>query len=437
MLTKTIRDVMGNVMKKPLFTNIHFGRNKPKYVQDQKLVVLLDVSGSTNNNHRRCGIRNLSSDFINIDNVPVTPPIIIAECEAIALFLMENLLVYDMTDSIFHLIVFSTSFVHKQFKIYSNEHFYETVIMELDNLFNYEMDETNLLEPVKFIFNNIISENNNIHTQILLATDGQPYDKDEVVKFLNCQKSQYSIFIIGAGSIQQSIGENQTRSCANGINNPRDYLNDPKYKNLLELHSNMLNLSLLQLTEPEILKKIKSIQEIIKPVQKVTTPINRKNINTSECDKEYLESIAYISTAKFGYYCGAFGDYSVLKNSIKEWLIAHSAHNIQKSTYKVVLDNGTFGSLTNETNRALQNNNVVIVKSEFGHHLITTKWQLAISSKKNIPDFFIIEMPDQLKILGFDEMKSQPLNKIQIDYFSINPLLTSKGWYKIRRIVKI
>ena len=425
----TIRAIMNRPLRIESFGPDYDGNLKPKF-SPQQLVIILDNSGSTNNKHggSRRGNQQFESDP-NVEPQSPTPEIIIAECEGVCILLLEYMRAYDMTGTTIHLIPFSSLYSVLKFTIESNIDLYQKLITQIDILFNYEQGGTNLLSPINYVSDKILSET--LHTHIILATDGQPESKQEVLNVLNNIKSNFSIFVIGAGSIQESIGS-KTRSCANGIVNPRDHQSDT-----VQLNPLLLSLTLVQLTDSKLMRTIISKPDLMK----LTEPPVRANTSGLECDIEYLEQIAYAKTAKFGFYAGAFGDYSVLKGAVGEWLEAH-LHTNKKVIYRVVLDNGICAPLPSTVSDALALHSAVLIKTQYGYYLITSYWQIAIDSSKtpNIPDFLECDPVNPIMQMDYGILKDVKPQRdliINLGSMSATPLLDSDGFYRIRQISKI
>ena len=442
MKISTIRACMERPLRTDPYSTNYSGIDKPKFAP-QQLVIMMDISGSTNNKNRsgnggrgrfQSGTTDTTDSTTNepeVEPQSPTPEIIIAECEGINILLCEYIRSYDMTGTLIYLIPFSSSFTELQFKIESNFDLYERLIAQLDILFNYDQGGTELLAPLTHVVKNILSADLGLHTHIILATDGQTGTKNKVYDMLNSTtKSSFSIFVIGAGSIQESIGS-QTRSCANGIVNPRDHGD-----NFEVVNRNLLNLTLFQLTNQQLVQEIISEPNLVV----LTKPPIRSNSSNSECDIEYLEKIAYTPNAKFGFYSGAFGDYSCLKSASVEWLDAHiiSSH---KFTFRVEL-NGIPTPLPICVSESLAYYSAVLLKTPYGHHLITPKWQIAIDSNSapNIPDILGCDPVDSIMQMDYEElgnMKPSINMTINLGNHSVAPLLDSTGYFRIRQISKL
>jgi len=438
---KTIRAIMTKYLGEPRpliivpFSSDYDSVNKPKFAP-QKLVIVLDDSGSTNNTFHGTGTRGQPTGTPAIQPVdktkPITPPIIIAECEGICTIMIEYMRLFDMAGTEIWLIPFSTKFQVIKFVPESNLHLYTGLLKRLD-LIDYEGGNTRLFPPMEYICNHILNDIN--HTHVILATDGRADEQHRVINLLNNIKSKWRFFIIGAGSIQKSIGSDgsnicQTRSCVNGIVCPRDHTGT------IAIAPELLNLTPVQLTDKTFVAKIMSGSkqpDIFRP------PI-RSGSSDSECDAQYLEQLAYIGTAEIGYYSGAFGDYQVLRKSAVEYLTAILSID-KKSAYKVLLNDGQHGSLPNIVSDLLCNHTVVLCKTEFGYYIITTKWQIAIKPVTFPNDVTAIgfnKLDDKLYGLEYDMLKNSiPLTKVQIGDISCIPLVDFGGFYRIRRIVQI
>ena len=428
---KTIRFVMQHSLEFDDFCSDYSSIDKPKF-NPQQIIILLDISGSTNNNDSSLKIFQ-NQHQIQFENQPkMTPPIIIAECEGICTVLLEYMRLFDMTDTHIFLIPFSTKFQVFKFIAESNQHLYDKFLTQLD-LIDYEQAGTNLFEPMEYVCNSILSSN--IYTHIILATDGQTNKQEKVLELMNSIKCKFSIFIIGAGSIHESmIRESngyQTRSCAYGIVNPRDHSGQVAKNTTIK--ADLLMLTLEQLIDKIFIDKIISESqqfELFKP------PI-RTGSSIFECDINYLEQLAYIKSAIIGYYCGAFGDYQVLKKSAVEYLEAIMLINKQ-ITFKVLLDDGQYGLLPEGVSEMLLKYSSVMCKTQYGYYIITCKWQIAVKPL----DFPISETTvafnsdDSFFKLEYDELKNkEAIHMRKFKDISYVPLTDSRKLYRIRRIV--
>ncbi len=394
-----------NKLTIPKFTSEHTGIGKKVY--NETLVIVIDCSGSTNNSDRGCKGSRFSRSMLfsgepknqeensdknpeeNANNEEETKIIIAAECEGIMYVLMEYCKLYNMCCPVY-VIPFSSNYKVLNFTIHNNQELYDQVISGLGML-PYEGGGTNLLFPIKYIFEDLPG---NDHLDIILATDGQPDNKAEVIaKLSEKQKRPFSIFVIGAGSISESAG------------NMRVLSRFGNYVRSSSIHC------------------------------------------SSECDIDYLVSIANLSTSEIGSYCGAFGNYSELVDAAQKYIEKQQTELfVPKVCYKVKLDNNLTGELSSEVIMDLNLQKCVLTKTRYGYYLITQQWQLAINPEKteNIPDYFsckkfsdsLNQINEKTQIIQLDNLSQLTLEIIFGDY-KLYPAMTPMYELRIREIIKI
>jgi hypothetical protein len=193
----------------------------------ERIVVLIDVSGSTNNNNGRCdrGGRGLPETDSNIEN-NITKPIIIAELEGVSHVLAKLANEFNITNTLFEFYSFSSN-LHMVTKTNMNS---TQIYSYAKNLTKYvvpEFNGKNTYTSLESVFRDVPR----VPTLLCLATDGQPTDhsKDDVIELMNLVKELYvdsrlDHIIIGAGSIMKSNGVIASRTVTrkSGRNNYED-----------------------------------------------------------------------------------------------------------------------------------------------------------------------------------------------------------------------
>lgn len=168
---------------------------------------IVDVSGSTNNlissqrgtNGRSSRFTdNSEPDIKNEECEKQTKIIIFSIVEAVAKVL--NQFEFNHDNCKFTLISFSTNerIEFEQVKFTDYNDFYTNVISRLGEMISYDQGSTNLASSIKYSLDHI---NEDDHALIILATDGQASDKNDVINYLKDTKKKFDMIVIGAGSI--------------------------------------------------------------------------------------------------------------------------------------------------------------------------------------------------------------------------------------------
>ena len=186
--TNKIRDecVGENVLTIPQYHDEFDGFNKCRF--GAQLFILLDCSGST-----RCQ-SGYDRHGGKLEGSVNTKVIIAAECEGIMWTLMSFIKNYDMTGTTLKFITFASNHTTYSYNITSNNQLYSDVICRIGDFTLNNGENTNLYGPLKEVLSNLSSENANY---IILATDGQPNNKTQVLEILKEKtESNYLLFII-------------------------------------------------------------------------------------------------------------------------------------------------------------------------------------------------------------------------------------------------
>jgi hypothetical protein len=402
-LTNKIKDICVEENKLTIpqyYTDQHDGSNKPRF--EGQLFVLLDCSGST---RAQLGFDRQGNKIGGSH----TKIIISAECEGIMWSLMSFIKNYDMTGTILTLITFGTDHTAYPYKITSNYQLYNEVICKIEDIPINNGGGTNLYNPLKVALSNLSADNINY---IILATDGQPNDKTPVLEILKEKiDSTYHLFVIGAGSIQESIGT-------------------ASFMRVMDHSTRILD----------------------KKSQPSTITVKRET-NRSECDKQYLESLVNLSTAKCSLYTGAYGDYQDLKESAEIFISECQKLQQSKKGYRVMLDGGKYVEYSNDITCAIDQNQAVLTKIGQTHYMITQTYQIAIDPSPTLPDYMIstqlpkfclCENDSHVDFNGtFDpdyeilaNLKFQKQIYIRFEMLGLIPSLTPSGFLRIRTVKK-
>ena len=299
---------------------------------------------------------------------------------------------------------------------------------------------TNLYNPLLYV-SNIITNDKICNPHIILATDGQPEQKNEVIKLiLDKFTFEYSMFVIGAGSIRESIG-NQTRTSVKGLVHPRDNILLLAVEDLSR--QNLIDMTLHDLMDLKIIENLKNDmnQQLFEQLFK---PNIRNDLSNAECDIKYLEQITY-SAKVLGCYAGAFGDYAILDKTIDEWIDFHGKKYTSKK-YKVILNDGSTSPYTDEINNILDLdvNNSVLFQNKYGLYLVTKKWQLAVKFTNNDDsDNFVnptaYSWNHNLSNETYEKLYNEKLDgSVQIILNNIGPLnilCDANGYPRIRKVI--
>ncbi|HLX54938.1 MAG TPA: hypothetical protein VKR58_13415, partial [Aquella sp.] len=139
-----------------------------------KIIVIIDVSGSTDNAGGSFGTRFAA--LTQSKTKTKTKIIIMAELEGVVNHLVQMMGVYDLTGIQFIVYAFSTLTIkcHRS-KIISNENMYDNVLTNLDTHVEYQCGGTDLYMAVKTAFAEVAFTD---RIELIIATDGQTENAD-------------------------------------------------------------------------------------------------------------------------------------------------------------------------------------------------------------------------------------------------------------------
>ena len=407
-----------NKLAFPNFTPEHENSDK-KPTCTNNIIILIDVSGSTNNDgscttrNSRCPQIDDESSSSDPDSQAVPPKahtkkIIAAEVEGVANLLMQYLKRYNMRCERIDIIVFSSRYhLVTDLSIQTNKDIYDNLICKLGEL-PYECGGTNLASPLEFILTTRLDPAR--ITDIILATDGQPQDKERTIGLLTKNhKCPFNLFIVGAGSIRESAGMGRCTSFFG------------------------TNCQLFPSRDSEN-----------------PTEANRLAVGNSysECDKEYLIKLSSLPASMISMYCGAYQDYEDLIDGANQYIdMQLAATTFDKVNYKVKLDKG-MGDIDSNIKNALSNGLCVFSKTQYGSYLYTNQWQMRIQDQTDLPEFlcakeFVSTNGIITNETDFTTIVKLPSNRNEIiikfgDHELIPDLIPGdKKWFRIRVVSKI
>ena len=417
-----------------VFTDELASKNKNKCPWNQ-LCCVLDVSGSTGNFSDNCGrgsrfssSRFSGSRFENDDDnenktenepIPViTKPIILAEIECMMHSLLRLMRRFDMTGTKLVLIPFSSSFCVFEYVIQSNENLCKLINEQFRNI-PYECGSTNLVEPLEFLEKHYFSSN--IKNLLILATDGQPSNKEKVLSIINNNCKMFDLIVIGAGSIgANACNDIYFRGRRTSIINP-------------ESLETLVELGALSIKSKNFITNIGDRNRLAS-----TTQIN----SYSECDIEYLKRFD-------GLYVGAYKDYADAINDIDGFLDIMNENRQMTKNFNLMLD-GKKILLNSYTQDALSSGQyVIILAPNKVHYLITQQWQIAINNpfgnnlidactiseiKSHIINLTKLKFDDMWKLKISDQESEITLIKANQDELITKICLDNDGYVKVRPI---
>jgi hypothetical protein len=377
-------------------------KNKISKAPFNKIAIIIDVSGSTNNSDS--GKRRGYDENENEPQKSTTDIIIFAELNGIAHHLTVLSKRFDLTGVELFIYSFSSNVYecHKS-TIKSNNQLHVDVIMKLDEIILYECSGTEILKPFVELFKHIVPSDK---IEIILATDGQATDQEAALNFLGGKNDfNFNMFVIGAGSIQESIGKQRVL-----------YVKPGK-------------------KEGELLIKIDNI--IIK-----NPPVRSKSTTSSECDKYYLEDLAMLG--KKGTYVGAFGDYSILKLASDEYFDCITSES--EVTFKVMLSDGKWGELPKNVIECLKVGDCCVSATQYGTYLVGKDFQVRVTPDPLFKVDFLVypqkkdeQINSNLTELSYDyfaNLDPKNLKYILVGPYKFIPEVDKSGYLRMRRILK-
>lgn len=362
------------------------------------LTIIVDVSGSTWNPGGRGGRRSSRSRFSTEtqpeeDTLSQTKVIILAELEGIAWHLVNMCNHYNLSGVKLVIYAFSTHVVNCHEKIItSNDEIYEHVVKNLDKIVKYEEKGTDLSLAMTTAFSAFCPDDK---VEIILATDGQPQDKDSVITFLTQTSATFNLFVIGAGSIQESLGSGRGLCVRRG--------------DRLQCYRNGEEIS--------------------------TDNFVAIDNSYSECDLKYLTDLIVTVKGK-GLYVGAYQDYTDLIKASKEYLDVL----INWDIFQVKLDKSLV-TLPDNVNQALTNGKSCYLKTQYGDYVYTPDFQLRVKPIEST--FFMGEIrhPHIKDTTKHDDICDSSFKGVtRYLYMSNNELtldLTENHRLRIRPVIKV
>jgi len=262
----------------------------------ENICFLLDTSGSTNNCGSRGSRRGIIESKDKEEDV-ITKPIIYAIEEGISncMNLLANK--YNLSEISLKIASFDSDCRICIDKTLSNSNELFQIANNLDEIVSKKFSSTNMSDAIKFTVNDFTK-----NTLLILASDGRPdnpsavlVELDKINENFTKQSKIFDMFVIGAGSIQESKYGNMNISC---------------YRNTRTI------------TEDN--------QEVIKKMQRQTT---------AECDHYFLNYL--IEKSRVGGYSGAYKDYSDLKIGFNSYIEKiNDFRPFEDKSFHVKLDNG-------------------------------------------------------------------------------------------------
>lgn len=347
-----------------------------------RVSVLIDTSGSTNNTGGRTGGGRFRNGVFKSESG--TDPIISAEIKGTIHYILEMMSTYDLTNVVFQFYSFSSCvYLAGECVVDTHENLFE-FLKKLVCTINYEFRDTNLMAGLNRVCGDELAQ---YKSHIVIATDGQPNTGGDTSAILNFLKSLPEIIygnitmaLIGAGSIQIAQGGGSGFRSTGGRNATSKFL-------------------------------ISTVPDAMDINQFRTHLFGPTGGGNSECNINFLVEI--MNMMKSSAYLPAFGDYSELVKTAKDYF-GNTQDHASLRNYKVVLENGST-LLPVGVQVALKTNNVVIQYiNNRGWYMFSKKWQLALVcntptidiTKTYIPETLSFAEGDYLSVAGNDEKVS-------------------------------
>jgi len=293
----------------------------------QKIVVLFDVSGSTNNiGFGRGRGRHMilqDQDACSDKDKSNTKFILLAELEGLAHYLNQITKTFDVSNV--DLIIWSFSSSHKkcyEIKLKDNHHL-NSLILGFPEIINYEQSGTNLLDALKTSLSEI---DNDVYFHLIIVTDGQPEQKNLVIDYLKTSDKQFDVTTIGAGSIKDSIGGQH-----------RYHFSRKQGDDVINVNS-------------DISSEIMSFQQM---------QISKFG-GSSECDMSFLINLMLTSKHN-GCYCPSFGNYESLIKSANEFFESLDFDKMVLPNFRTILDDGLSDPLSKTITDKMMINKQILV----------------------------------------------------------------------------
>ena len=352
--------------------------------------ILIDTSGSTNNvGTGRGGCRR--GQVVN-DTIPTyksesqTDPIIAAEIKGVIHYLYEMMEAYNLVGKIIQFYTFSSDlkFVG-EFTVDSHQNF-ENLLKKLSGMLQYDFGGTNLMVGLQKICEDSLVKTKKTH--IIVATDGHPNDGGGPDVITNYLKSlapdvycNLTMALIGAGSIRLAQGG------GTGFRSSGDRTSGAQF---------VFRTNDAVTTNDVLMFNMKDF----------CTLLFGGTSSNSECNIEFL--IQIMNIMKSSVYLPAFGDYSELHKTAKEYLTMKDDQEVQtkpKIVFKTVLDTCTI-ALPDHINEILLTSGKVVAFNPAVNawYLYTTKWQMSVRPEVEIQSTDACYIPfDVNQSINFNE----------------------------------
>ena len=373
----------------------------------RKIIIIIDVSGSTNPTDRFGGRYQMNLNLNQTDQTEVTDKkcttktIIIAELEGVANHIIQLLRKYDVSGIDMQIYSFSSG-VHKCYEtsLINNDDCYDNVLTKLDKLIVFECGGTDLFLALKSI------QFDDLGTELCIATDGQTFNEAETITFLKELKN-VRLFVIGAGSISGA-----DTAGARGIFVKRETYSIDGVRNNIDVHSLNLN-------------------DSTSPTNTRTATIGSISTNTSQCNINYLQSLTKVMES-VGAYGPACRDYSELIAASTEYFA------LQINEFAVVLDTG-LGMIADNVQTVLTQGSSCFTKTPFGAYIITPKFQIAVTPENYTNDFLVGDLTHNFTVdFTFDALFPHIVKNdvfITIGDYTFKPILQKNKGLRIRKII--
>lgn len=420
------------------FTQKMVGTGKPN-CPFPVIICLIDTSNSTDNfNPTTDGYdpslsiaRNDKLDLSRMDCALATKPIIMAEIECVMHALEELMTLFNMKNVKLVLIPFSQTFSVFEHVAESNGSLCTCINSNIWNL-PYDKHTTHLVNPIKYLEQNYFLPNT--RNLCIVATDGQPEEKAQVLKLIDQNRKFFELIVIGAGSIGLFAHNTLTFRGQNVM--------DIDFKGINKL----VTTGEISADDVRFMEKIrdKNLQNI------------QKGKLDTECDYYFLKSLG-------GLYVGAYGDYSDAILDINNYLqlltraTALTPQIVNNTDEKQFCSMGTDGPIRydNFIQNALNNGSYAVSMTNGEGYLITPKWQVAIKTSDNQLAFKSIDVHINFVVasidsgLTFADMSFQTMSELKFSKpkkiklivkdrkAKVKMCIDDKGHLKVRPVNKI
>lgn len=412
----------------------------------------IDTSGSTGNQFS--GGRGSRGGGIDLYvSKSGTDPIIAAEIKGVIYYLLEMTKVYNLEGVILRIFTFSDTLDRIGVCKLTNNQSLDPIIRNLSKMLIYQFSSTNLLSYLKEVIEKVTDK----PVHMVLATDGQPNSGGNIDDVLAYIKSisdnayeQLSMAIIGAGSIQSSVGGGRGIICRGSREPvsapPPSQLSAPPPISVsipIESGTRHMSSGSFQLEDESTTCDIKAIQLMLFGKNAVSY------ISGSECNIRFL--LDMMDLVKNSAYLPSFGDYSKLRETASKYLLTFNQPEAEDIlNYRVLLDDGKQLDLPPLVNQTLKSNKWVIgfCAPARSWYLYSRKWQAAIEmvdqslvdinsvyivtntdlDLEHLDDFYIARLQRTVGPFSVDELEKNKLEfKMSVDY---------NGYWRCRQLIK-